>query len=193
MLDASLRKLALPPFAAIAARISGRPAGEIVLLASAFASGLGAFVCIAVHRPLAGLGLLVLKQLLEGVAGPLARIKGQSNLAAYLGEVFDFLVRAAIPLAFAIADTPRALAAAFLIVGFVGAGTARVAFEAFTDDSGPSPRSMPGRTAESATVYGSFAIACLDPAWFSVVAYALGVLCFVLAGARVASAIERLK
>ena len=193
MLDVSLRRLMDRPLEAMAAQISRTPISASALVVAGFACGLGAIGCIAAHRPVAGLGFVVVKLLLEGTSAPLARITGQSPLTAYLGVIFDFLVRAGIPLAFALADPSRALAAAFLIMSFVGTGTARLADRAFAIGDGRRSLSVPGGLIETMIVYVAFALACLVPAWFSVLAYALGMLCFVLTGASVASAIERLK
>jgi len=196
MPDALLRRIIDPPSAALASRISRWSVSATGLLVIGFGSGIGAVACIAAHKPLAGLGFIALKQVLAGVAEPLARMTGGSPLAAFLGVVFDFLIRGSISLAFALADPSRALAAAFLILSFVGTGISLLAAAVFDPSAGmreeKSPL-LPSGLIESATVYVAFALACVVPACFSAVAYGLGVACFVVAGTRVASTIERLK
>jgi hypothetical protein len=40
-------------------------------------------------------------------------------------------------------------------------------------------------------IFLAFALACIFPNWFSVIAYVLGMLCFVMSGFRVAAAEQR--
>jgi hypothetical protein len=54
----------------------------------------------------------------------------------------------------------------FLMLGLVARGTAREALIGKTE------------------LYTAYGLACLFPDWFSLIAYAVGILCFVSAGLR---------
>jgi hypothetical protein len=198
MFDVPLRKLIAPPLAASAELISRWPISATGVATAGFAVGLMACGCIAVHRPIAGAGFIILSGLFGSIARPLSLLRGQGALIAYLEAVFVVLVRAGIPFAFAFADPSRALASAFLLVGFAGAGTAALALEFFLAKQAyelggrdAATISRTGDLSETTGVYVALCIACLVPAWFGIIAYVLGVLCFVAVGVRVAAAIER--
>ena len=87
---------------------------------------------------------------------------------------------AGLAFAFALAEPDRALAAMFLMFGLV----ARTAADAIA----PTDTGLIGKI----ELFVAFAVACLFPRWFSIVAYAFGILCFVAAGSRVASAAQRI-
>ena len=86
---------------------------------------------------------------------------------------------AGLAFAFALAEPDRALAAMFLMLGLV----ARTAVLAETPAGWP----LVGK----AELFLAFALACLFPAWFSILAYAVGILCFVAAGSRVAAIVAQ--
>jgi hypothetical protein len=189
-----------PPLAAAAAQISALRMGAKSLMTVSFACAIAAFGCIAAHRPIAGLGFIILNRLLAGIAKPLARVRNESFVAAYLGLLFEFLFRASLAFAFALADPTRALAAAFLMLSFTGSGTATLAFRTIanelrrpTNGDGTNGFHEDGAWGESVAAFTALAIACIVPTWFSVIAYALGVLGFVAMGIRVATAVEKLK
>jgi hypothetical protein len=199
MFTVQLRKLVDLPFAVVAGRIFRTPAGVTALTLSAFAAGLTAFGCIATHRPLAGLLFLLLNRVLAGSGRSLAACTVSTDACAYLDLVLEFLGDASIPLAFALADPTHAVAAAFLLLGLASTNIARLAQDAIAAQRGfasaeRGTKSSPviNRSLERVAIFLAFALASLDPAWFSIIAYALGVLCFVLMGIRVGNAVERL-
>ena len=92
------------------------------------------------------------------------------------------------PFAFALAAPSRALAAMFLMLGLVARAAAATA-AARLQDSGPI---LAGLEQASALVgktelFVAFAAACVFPNWFSLIAYVVGILCFVAVGSRVAA------
>jgi phosphatidylglycerophosphate synthase len=192
MLDAHLRRLIDPPFAAAASQLSTRSVSANALTLAAFASGLTAFGCVATHRPLAGLVLLALNRALAGLGRAMARLTVSTDIRVYLDLVLDFLFGASMPLAFALADPSRALAGAFLILALASAGTIFLVSDALMFRSG-LPDSRSDHVTLGAAMFVAFALACLVPAWFSAIAYVFGVLCFIAVGARVANVVERLK
>ena len=200
MLDAPLRKLIDPPFAGLASRVSRYPISANMVTVAGFVAGLVAFAFIVTHRPLVALTFIVLNRALDGLDGPLARVRQPSDLGAYLDIVFDFLFYALIPFGFALADPSRALAAGFLILSFIGTGTTFLAFAVFaakrglvTDVRGSKSFFFIGGLTEGTETFIAFALACIFPDWFGVVAYVFGTLCFVTTGTRIASAIGMLR
>jgi hypothetical protein len=192
MLDDYLRNLAGPPFAAAAKRLSALPISAIGLTISGFAGGLAALGCIAAHHPLVGLAFLVLNQILAVLGRSFAGPAVMGEMRVYLDRVFDLLLRWAMPLAFALADPSRALAGAFLILALASTGTIFLVSDVFMFRRGLTDSASDHITLALVT-FLAFALACLVPAWFSVIAYVLGVLCFIAMGTRVTNVVERLK
>src|ERR1043165_5454151 len=119
MLDAAIRTLIDPPLARAAARLAPfAPRADAVTLLG-FVLGLAAAAAIARHFYLAGLVLFVLNRTCDGLDGALARAAKPTDLGAFLDIALDFIVYAAIPFAFALADPSRALAACFLVFSFI--------------------------------------------------------------------------
>src|SRR5205814_610363 len=67
-------------------------------------------------------------RLADGLDGPVARLTGATDRGAFLDIALDFLVYAAVPLAFAWRAPANALPAAFLLASFVANGSAFLAF-----------------------------------------------------------------
>jgi phosphatidylglycerophosphate synthase len=199
MLDAAMRKLIDPALAAAAERIVPLGATANALTLAGFASGIGAVVAIGGSRYLAGLALIALNRACDGLDGAVARRTRPTDLGAYLDISLDFVVYAALPFAFALADPSRALAASFLIVSFVATGTTFLAFAIFaakrglsTEVRGKKSLYYLGGLTEGTETFIAFALMCAFPQSFALVAYIFGVLCFVTAGGRIAAAVELL-
>ncbi len=123
-----------------------------------FAVGLIALPLIAKGHSWIGLGFVVLGRLL-------AHLGSEDEL----GRALALIAFAGVPFAFALADPSRAVAASFLLFGFVALAAVRRL-----------------ETVEQLAALLAIAVACLMPAWFSLIAYGLGIACFVLAGMRLA-------
>jgi phosphatidylglycerophosphate synthase len=191
MFDPVLKKLSAPllvPSSAHLARLSVR---ADLLTALGFAVGLAAILAIATHNDLIGLGLLLLNRLFDALDGALARQTRVTGRGAFLDMTLDMIVFAGLPFAFALADPSRALAGAFFIFAIAASGASAVFFNVL-EGRGGSLFGYIGRIMEDTELTLAFAIACVVPAWFSVVAYVAGALCFVTAGARIAAAVARL-
>lgn len=128
----------------------------VALLVAGLTVGLAALPSIALGHYWLGLALILLSRIpaLVGAAG--AR-----DLAARLSAIFY----ASLPFAFALADPSRALAAAFALFGFV----------AFV-----SVKRIDALGEIVCTL--AFAAACAFASRFSLIAYALGIACFIVAG-----------
>jgi phosphatidylglycerophosphate synthase len=200
MLDAPLRRLIDPPLAGLASLVNALGIEANAITVAGFAVGVAALPLIATRHYAAGLVLMLLNRLLDGLDGAVARLAGETDLGAYLDIVLDFLFYASVPLAFALADPSRALAAAFLIVSFVGTGTTFLAFAIFaakrgysTEEQGRKSFYYLGGLTEGSETILAFALAALLPDWFSVIAYVFGTMYFLTTGTRVAAAVEALR
>lgn len=159
---------------------------------TASACALAAFAAITLHRPLVGLVFLGVNRALQALIEPLARFGATPGPTALPALTFDFLATASLPLAFALADPARALAAAFLILALATRAVAGLAqARGATAVERTASRLYPGgELAERIVAFSALALACVLPTWFSVVAYVLGTICFVMVGFRAATAIE---
>ena len=182
MLDALLHKWTGPVANAAARRLAWNP---LAAAFAAFALGLAALPVIGMHYYLPGLALLVLSRPLAGLAAAAARRCNDSH-ALVVMSVFDAVVFAGMPFfGFALGDPARALACVFLT--FALAVNIASAF-AFATGDGPARGGI-----WNTEIIIAIAFACVFPEHFAIVAYVLGVLCFVASGARVAAGIAERK
>jgi len=200
MLDAPLRKLIDPVLARAAKPMAAAGLGaNMVTLAGAVAA-LVALASIMEEHYLLGLALIVLNRILDGLDGAVARLTKATDLGAYLDIALDFIFYGGVPFAFALADPGRALAASFLIFSFIATGSTFLAFAVFaarrgieTDARGRKSLYYQGGLTEGTETFIAFAVACIWPDWFGIVAYVFGTLCFVTAGMRVGEAVQSLR
>lgn len=183
MFDALIRRYTSPMLTAPAERVAALGVGGDALTTSGFVIGIAALPAIARHAYLLGLGLIALSRVCDVLGVSVAHLKGSTRSGIYLERVLEFIWTASVPFAFALAQPDRALAAMYLMLGLV----ARAA--ALSDETTPKS----GALAIGAELLGksetflAYALACIFPAWFSIISYALGTACFVMTGIRVAA------
>jgi hypothetical protein len=148
------------PLAHAAQRATALGLSAPMLTAAGLAVGLAALPAIALGHSWLGLACILLSRVPALIGAVTAR-----DLGAKLSAIFY----ASLPFAFALADPGRALAAAFALFGFV----------AFV-----SVRRIDALEEIVCTL--AFAASCVFANGFSLVAYALGIACFVVAGMRLA-------
>jgi phosphatidylglycerophosphate synthase len=162
-----------------------------------FVLGMGAWAALALdHYPLA-LGLILANRLADGLDGAVARRRGLTDLGGYLDIVLDFLFYAGVPFSFAVGQPDVALPAAFLVFSFVGTGTSFLAFATIaakrgltTEVRGRKSIYYLGGLTEGAETIALFVLMCLVPAWFAVLAWSFGGLCWLTTLTRIAAAVE---
>lgn len=162
MLDPLLERVLAPLLNGIADRFPAAAKGLDVI---AFCMALFAAVLIARHHVLIGLAVFALALLVGGVAA-----RGERAAAS---EVFAAIAFAAVPVAFVLDAPVRALPAVVLMFGLAANAAARLKF---------APTLI-----GSAELLIVFVLAAVFPAWFGVIAYCSGVLCFAAAGVRIAA------
>ncbi|HQU68916.1 MAG TPA: CDP-alcohol phosphatidyltransferase family protein [Albidovulum sp.] len=187
MIDARLlpiQRALLRPIAQILVRAEVR--ADSISLAG-FGLGLAAVATIAAGYALAGLALILLNRLFDGLDGAVARIVGPTDRGAFLDVALDFVFYALVPLGFAIADpAANGLPAATLIASFVGTGSSFLAFAVIAAKQGRSAEDYPdkgihyiGGLTEGFETIAVFALMCILPGHFPVLAYGFAAACAV--------------
>jgi phosphatidylserine synthase len=198
MLSSALRKTVRPALASVGASLARLGAHGNLVTTVAFVIGLGAIPAIATHNYLIGLVLIVLNRVLDAMKGAIARQGAARPLGQFLGMTFDLIFFAGLPFGFALADPGRGLAAAFFVFAIAASAASALAFTVVSEETGaalaPGGYTALGylaRLMEDSELFLAFALACVMPAWFSVIAYIVGILCFITAGARITGAVAR--
>ena len=129
MFDARIRPLIDPPLNAAGRRIAGWGISANAVTFAGFVTGIAGVVLIAFGEPLAGLVVIVLSRLADGLDGAVARATEKTDLGGFLDIVLDFIFYGAVPLAFAIHDPANnAVPAAVLLLSFFANGTTFLAY-----------------------------------------------------------------
>ena len=201
MLDRLVQQALRPVMTQAARGLVRLGVGADAISVTGFAIGMAAAGAIAAQQYLAGLALLLLSRLLDGLDGAVARATRPTDRGGFLDITLDFLFYAAIPLAFAIADpTANALPAAVLLASFIGTGSSFLAFAAIAEKRGLTDTALPGKSfyflgglTEATETIAAFAAMCLWPQWFAPIAYGFAALCGVTIALRIGWGWQRLR
>jgi phosphatidylglycerophosphate synthase len=163
------------------------------LTLAGFAIGLLAAALIAQGAYKAGLLLLLLSRLCDGLDGAVARQTQPTDRGGFLDITLDFIFYAAVVLAFALADpAANALAAAALLAGFMGTGSSFLAFAVMAAKRQVSKPMTGGKSfyflgglTEGTETLGFFVAMCLWPAQFALLAWVFAGLCVLTTLSRV--------
>jgi phosphatidylglycerophosphate synthase len=142
-------------------------------------------MAIALGHPVAGLVLLLCSRLADGLDGAVARQTQPTDRGAFLDISLDFLFYASIPLAFALLDpAANALPAAVLLAAFIGTGSSFLASAVMAGKRGLASTAYPkkglyylGGLTEATETLVCFALMCLWPQHFAVLALGFAALC----------------
>lgn len=201
MLDRAIQQ-ALRPLMTRAARVLLRAGASADGLSfTGFALGLAAAAAIATQHFMAGLVLLLLSRLMDGLDGAVARASRPTDRGGFLDITLDFLFYAAIPLAFAMADpAANALAAAALLASFMGTGSSFLAFAVMAEKRGLTDTALPdksfyflGGLTEATETIAVFAAMCLWPSAFAPLAWGFAALCGITTALRIGWGWQRLR
>jgi phosphatidylglycerophosphate synthase len=193
MLDRFALAVLRAPLQAVATRLVRAGVGADSISMAGFAIGLAGAAAIVGQQPMAGLALLLLSRLCDGLDGPVARLTTPTDRGAYLDITLDFIFYASVPLAFAWADpAANALAAAVLLASFVGTASSFLAFAALAERRGLRSSAYPnkglyylGGLTEATETLACFALMCLWPQHFKHWALGFAVLCAVTTITRI--------
>ena len=192
MFDSRIRPLIDPITDAIGRGVSrvGITANMMTIIGGVM--GVGAFIAISQSAYMAGLVLILLNRLADGLDGAVARHQGASDFGGFIDIIFDFIFYALVPLGFALADPGNAVAACFLVVSFIGTGSSFLAFAIMAEKRGLSTairghKSLYylGGLTEGAETIAVLVLMCLMPHWFIPLAWGFGALCWLTTASRV--------
>ncbi|MBA8907545.1 CDP-alcohol phosphatidyltransferase family protein [Aminobacter ciceronei] len=150
-----------------------------------FAMGISAVPLLASGHPTAALLVILVNRALDGLDGALARRTKPTDRGAFLDIALDFVFYALVPFGFALADPgANALAAATLLLAFVGTGSSFLAFAAIAGRQGLVSMNYPakgiyylGGLTEGAETIAVFVAMCAWPSAFPAIAYGYAALC----------------
>lgn len=196
MLDATARKLIDPPLNALGKNLAARGVTADGVTLAGLALGLLAAVMIAIG--LAGLALVPLlgSRIADGLDGAVARASQKTDFGGYLDIACDFLFYGAIPFGFVVMDpSANAIAGAFLLTSFYFNGTSFLGYAILAEKRGleTSAQGIKSLYFSNGLLEGTetivfFVLLCLFPAYFAVMAWIFGTLCFATATLRLIAA-----
>jgi phosphatidylglycerophosphate synthase len=201
MLDRAIQQALRPVMTRAAHGLVRLGVGADAISVAGFVTGMAAAGAIAFQHFLAGLVLLLLSRLLDGLDGAVARATTPTDCGGFLDITLDFLFYAAIPLAFAVADpAANALPAAVLLASFIGTGSSFLAFAAVAEKRGLTDTALPGKSfyfigglTEATETIAAFAAMCLWPAAFPAIACGFAALCALTTALRIGWGYTRLR
>lgn len=193
MLDATLINLTRTQLDQMAEFLDNRGVNANQVTWVGFAIGLLAMPLILSDWMLLALIPFALNRLADGLDGALARRQGPTDAGAFLDIALDFLFYSSVPLAFALADPANnALAAAVLLFSFIGTGSSFLAFAILAQKRNLKSLAFPrkgfyylGGLTESTETMICFALFCIWPEHFSIIAFIFAGLCVITTALRI--------
>lgn len=201
MLDKAIQQALRPAMTRAARGLVRLGVGADAISVAGFVTGMAAAGAIAQLHFVAGLALLLLSRLMDGLDGAVARATTPTDRGGFLDITLDFLFYAAIPLAFAVADpAANALPAAVLLASFIGTGSSFLAFAAVAEKQKLQSLAFPdksfyflGGLTEATETIAAFVAMCLWPQWFGPMAYGFAALCAITTALRIGWGWQRLR
>lgn len=193
MLDGVLKKRIDPVLDMMGTALAARGVTADAVTYAGAATGLCAAAAIAFGAFGAGLALLLVSRLADGLDGAVARATHKTDFGGYIDIVLDFLFYGAIPAAFVIADPAgNAAAGAVLLLSFYFNGATFLAYSALAERHGLETAQRGEKSiyfttglAEATETLAVFVLACLFPAWFPAIAWIFAAVCFYTAVSRI--------
>ena len=201
MLDRAIQQVLKPVLQRVAQGLVVLGVGADALSFIGFAIGMAAALAIVFQHFIAGLVLLLLSRLMDGLDGAVARLTQPTDRGGFLDITLDFVFYAAIPLAFAVAEPAQnALPAAVLLASFMGTASSFLAFATLAAKRGLASTEFPdksfyflGGLTEATETIAAFVAMCLWPQWFAPIAYGFAALCAVTTVLRIGWGWQRFK
>ncbi|QCB46570.1 CDP-alcohol phosphatidyltransferase family protein [Hydrogenophaga sp. PAMC20947] len=187
MLDRAIQTAIKPLLTKAARALVAVGIGADALTVIGFMVGMAAAVAIAFESYMAGLVMLLISRLMDGLDGAVARETTPTDRGGFLDITLDFLFYASIPLAFAIANPAQnALPAAVLLAAFIGTASSFLAFAIVAEKNRMASTAFPdksfyflGGLTEATETIVALSAMCLWPEAFPLIAYGFAVLCAI--------------
>ncbi|MDP1687279.1 CDP-alcohol phosphatidyltransferase family protein [Hydrogenophaga sp.] len=201
MLDRAIQQVLKPVLQRVAHGLVRAGVGADALSFIGFALGMAAALSIVFQHFMAGLVLLLLSRLMDGLDGAVARLTHPTDRGGFLDITLDFLFYAAIPLAFAVANpASNALPAAVLLASFMGTASSFLAIALVAAKRELASTEFPdksfyflGGLTEATETIAAFVAMCLWPQWFAPIAYGFAALCAITTALRIGWGWQRFK
>ncbi|MBX2883218.1 MAG: CDP-alcohol phosphatidyltransferase family protein [Granulosicoccus sp.] len=166
-----------------------------------FLIGLSCVPLLATEHYLLALIALLMNRVADGLDGELARLERSTDAGGFLDITLDFIFYAMFPLGFALqSPETNALAAAVLIISFVGTGTSFLAFAIQAEKRELRHTEFPYKglyylngLAEGTETIMVFALMCLLAEYFAVIAFLFAFICLLTTVNRIAFGYQTLK
>lgn len=186
MFDSKLRPWIDPPLNRLGLALARRGiTADQVTVAGAVAGGV-AGLAIGLQQPLAGLALIALSRLLDGLDGAIARATRPTDFGGYLDILCDYVFYLAVPLGFGFAEPAHLPYALALVASFTLTAVSFLAYATLAAKRGLESMSHGAKSffystglAEGAETIAAFVLMCLFPAAFPVIASLFTVLCLL--------------
>jgi phosphatidylglycerophosphate synthase len=193
MLDGSARKIIDPMLDSAGQFLAKRGVSADSVTIASFIVGLISAIFIVYGYLISGLALLLLSRVGDGLDGAVARHSQTTDFGGFLDIVLDFAFYGLIPLAFIIYDPiNNAIAGSLLLFSFYITGSSFLAYSIFaekwqlkTEVRGQKSIYFTTGLAEATETFITFALFCIFPDWFSIIAYIFSAICIYTAFSRI--------
>lgn len=186
MFDARLRPLIDPPLNAVGRALARRGISANAVTLAGLVPALAAAFAIANHHFFAGLALILVNRLIDGLDGAVARASGLTDFGGYLDTLADYVFYVAVPVGFGLAVTENTAAAMLLIASFTLTCASFLVFAAIAARRGQETAAHGAKSifystglAEGAETIAVFIAMCLWPAQFPAIAIGFAALCLL--------------
>lgn len=144
---------------------------------------------------------IIINRICDGLDGELARFQGATDKGAYLDIVLDFIFYAGVVVGFAWSNpTENAMAAVWLLWGFMGTGSSFLAFAIMAERRNLQKLHYPakgfyylGGIAEGTETIVFLVLMCLLPTHFTTLAMLFFVICVITTFTRIIGGYHTLK
>lgn len=186
MFDARLRPLIDPPLNALGHALARRGVGANAVTLAGLIPALAAAAAIAHQHYLAGLALILLNRLCDGLDGAVARASKPSDFGGYLDTLADYVCYVAVPVGFGLAAAGNTIPAMLLIASFTLTCASFLAFAAIAANRGQHTTAHGTKSffystglAEGGETIAAFVAMCLWPRHFPAIAAGFAGLCLL--------------
>ena len=193
MLDGQMRKIIDGPLNAVGAQLAKTGISANAVTGVGLALGIIAAVLIALGNVQAGLWVLLLSRVADGLDGAVARATQKTDFGGYWDIVADFFFYGAIPVAFVVLDpSANAVAGALLLLSFYFNGGTFLGYAILaekhklqTAQRGSKSLYFTTGLLEGTETIAFFVACCIWPQHFAIMAFLFAAACLYTAFARI--------
>lgn len=197
MFDARLRPLIDPPLNAAGRWLVRRGISANAVTLAGLVPAVAAALAIAHGHYGAGLVLILLNRLIDGLDGAVARAGRVTDMGGYLDTLADYVFYVAVPVAFGLATPVNTQAAMLLIASFTLTCASFLVFATIAAKRGQATNAHGTKSffystgiAEGAETIIAFIAMCVWPQHFSWIALGFAALCLITVAQRTMMAIK---